>query len=102
MNVMRPSGLLSVAANAIKMSKMSLSGYVFPKPIWSMNVFEDRILAKQQENKQDIINEEGVRKLAKLAGIDLEAARDKVSAEEIMRDVNVILNCANFLQVRYY
>jgi hypothetical protein len=63
-----------------------------------MNVFEERILRNQNH---DIIDERGVQKLAKLACIDVETAAKKVTTEEIKRDVNVILNCATFLQVRF-
>lgn len=68
-------------------------GYQLPSSSWSLA--DMRILA----TGTGVIHEDEVARLAKLASIDMNAVNTRVSASEVCRDINVILNCSRLLKV---
>lgn len=67
--------------------------YSLPQAKWSLAKLN--LLSTQSPT----ITKQELDKLAKLSCIDLKAAGPRVSEEEICRDINIILNCANLLKV---
>lgn len=66
-----------------------------PKATWSLN--ELRVLT---EGNNSVVTDDKIDHLAQLACINLKCSR--VSKSEILKDINIILNCSRALQVKHF